>query len=121
MKRPDSIILYVDNVEASTEFYSSLLGISPEMTYPEYVQYALGNGLTLGLWARHTVAPAATPVGGAELCFPLAEAAALDALFASLQAKGVTVAQAPTTMCFGYIFLVQDPDGHRLRFYVPAV
>lgn len=121
MMRPDSVIYYVENIEASTEFYGSLLGTSTEFASPEYVQFALGNGLTLGLWARHTVSPAATPVGGVELCFPLAEAAALDALFASLQAKGVTVAQAPTTMCFGYNFLVQDPDGHRLRFYVPAM
>lgn len=121
MTRPDGLIYYVENIEASTQFYVGLLASAPEFSSPDYVQFALGNGLNLGLWARHTVAPAATPVGGAELCFPLADAAALDTLFASLQAKGVTVAQVPTTMCFGYNFLVQDPDGHRLRFYVPAM
>ncbi len=121
MKRPDSVIYYVENIETSTEFYSNLLGTSTEFASPEYVQFALGNGLGLGLWARDSVSPASTPTGGAELTFPLADAATLDALFASLQAKGVTVAQVPTTMCFGYNFLVQDPDGHRLRFYVPAM
>ena len=121
MTRPDSVIYYVENIEASTAFYSSLLETSPEMESPDYVQYALGKGLTLGLWARHTVEPAATPAGGVELCFALEGAVKLDSLFASLQAQGVAVVQAPTTMCFGYNFLVQDPDGHRLRFYVPAM
>jgi predicted enzyme related to lactoylglutathione lyase len=34
--------------------------------------------------------------------------------------RGLTIAQAPTSMDFGRTFVVLDPDGHRLRVFTPA-
>lgn len=45
--------------------------------------------------------------------------AALDAMHADWTAHGLTFAQAPVRKEFGYTFVALDPDGHRLRVYVP--
>ena len=50
----------------------------------------------------------------------LADATALRALHDRLIAQGAAVIQPPTEMGFGLAFTVLDPDGHRLRPYVPA-
>ena len=36
------------------------------------------------------------------------------------QQLGLKVIQEPTDMDFGFTFVVEDPDGHRLRPFVPA-
>ena len=46
--------------------------------------------------------------------------AAVEARYAQWRARGVTIAQAPTRMDFGFTFLALDPDGHRIRVFAPA-
>lgn len=121
MLDPNFVLLYVDNPAASAAFYADLLGRSPVEASPTFAMFALASGLRLGLWSRHTVEPAAAAAGGgAELGFPVADAAAVDALHADWRARGLPVAQAPTAMDFGHTFVALDPDGHRLRVFAPA-
>jgi predicted enzyme related to lactoylglutathione lyase len=82
--------------------------------------FALESGTMLGLWAAHTVAPAATAVGGAEIAFAVDGVATVEAMHTDWLAKGLTIAQAPTAMDFGFTFVALDPDGHRLRVFAPA-
>jgi catechol 2,3-dioxygenase-like lactoylglutathione lyase family enzyme len=122
MTDPDLIILYVNDTAASEAFYADLLGRPPVESSPAFALFVLANGLRLGLWARHTVEPTATMAGGSgELCIALDGDAAVDALHADWQGRGLTFAQAPTRMEFGHTFVALDPDGHRLRVYAPAV
>jgi predicted enzyme related to lactoylglutathione lyase len=115
------IIFYVDRPEASAAFYAGLLGRPVVESSPTFAMLPLQDGLMLGLWARPSVLPpSGQGQGVAELCLPLADAAAVDALHATWQAQGLTVLQAPTTMAFGRTFVVADPDGHRLRMFAPA-
>ena len=58
----------------------------------------------LGLWSRHTVD----------------NAAAVDTTHAAWRGRGLTILQLPTDMDFGRTFVAADPDGHRLRVFVPA-
>ena len=46
---PNSVILYVSDVEASTTFYSRILGHEPIKTYPGFSVFALSDDVTLGL------------------------------------------------------------------------
>ena len=74
--------------------------------------------MKLGLWSRHTVEPAARITGGGgEVGFSLPDNAAVDALHAQWVASGATIIQSPTTLDFGYTFVAQDLDGHRLRAF----
>lgn len=120
MTQPNFILLYVSSPVESAGFYSQLLAKPPIEASPTFAMFALDSGVMLGLWARHTVAPAAAgQPGSAELAFAQASQAAVNALHAEWQARGLPIIQAPTMMDFGYTFCATDPDGHRLRVFAP--
>lgn len=117
MLEPSAVVLYVDNLAKSRQFYQALLGIKPEELSPGFNQFTLSNGMRLALKIKDTVEPPAVDKNGAgELAFTMNNPAMLDELFSDWQKKGVTIAQPPTAMTFGYTFLALDPDGNRLRF-----
>ncbi|MFN8860652.1 MAG: VOC family protein [Gemmatimonadaceae bacterium] len=120
MTDPNFVLLYVANPSASAAFYADLLGKPPVEASPTFALFALGGGLMLGLWSARTVEPAATAPGGSELAIAVADQAAVNALHAAWSAKHVPIAQAPTSMDFGFTFLALDPDGHRLRVFAPS-
>ena len=117
MSDPNFILLYVASPPESAGFYAELLGKPPLETSPSFAMFALDSGVMLGLWAAHTVQPAATPAGGAEVAFAVDSAASVNTTYAAWQAKKLRIAQAPTEMDFGHTFVALDPDGHRLRVF----
>lgn len=116
MADPSLIILYVDDVARSAAFYEALLGTKPAEASPGFAMIPLAGVLGLGLWARGGVAPAAGPAGGSELAFAVRD---VDATHADWSARGLPIAQAPTTMDFGRCCVALDPDGHRVRAFTP--
>lgn len=82
--------------------------------------FATSNGCKLGLWLAPEVEPKAKPAGGMEISFVEADKAALEATHKAWQALGLTILQPPTEMDFGFTFTAEDPDGHRLRPFVPG-
>ena len=121
MPDPSYILLYVDDPVASAGFYGQLLGRKPVEEEPGFVMFVLESGVKLGLWARHTVEPAAIAASGAsELAIALSDADAVRATHAEWARRGRAIAQAPTRMEFGFTFVALDPDGHRLRVFTPV-
>jgi predicted enzyme related to lactoylglutathione lyase len=120
MTDPNFVILYVKSPIDSARFYADLLAKPPVEASPGFAMFALQSGTTLGLWAARSVEPAATAVGGAELAFAVADAGTVTATHAAWCTKGLTIAQPPTAMDFGYTFVALDPDGHRLRVFAPG-
>ncbi len=115
---PNFVFLYVANPQASAQFYAQLLGRQPVEISPTFAMFALPNRLMLGLWVRDGVQPPPSAQPGAvELGVPVADEAAVRALYAEWQALGLTLLQAPTSMDFGWTFTAADPDGHRLRVF----
>lgn len=118
---PNFVILYVDNPTASAAFYARLLGRPAIEASPTFAMFALQGETMLGLWSRHTVTPeAAAAGGGAEIGFTADSPEAVSALHADWIAKGLPMLQPPTQMDFGFTFVAADPDGHRLRVFVPT-
>ena len=120
---PDAsfVILYVDSPARSAAFYRDLLAREPIESSPTFAMFALREGMMLGLWSRHTVAPAATAMaGGTEVAFTVDDAAEVDRTHAAWRGKGLAIAQAPVDLDFGRTFVALDPDGHRLRVLAPA-
>lgn len=116
MFRPNSLILYVDDVDRSTAFYKDILKADPVETFQDFSVFVLGEGFVVGLQSKHAIAPKPRPsFGGFELSFSNATKEDVDALHAAWTAKGVEMVLAPTTLEFGYTFVAADPDGHRLR------
>jgi len=120
MYEPNFILLYVRSPAESAAFYADLLGHPPVESSPSFAMFALASGITLGLWARHTVEPAANGVGGGELAFAIADADAVEATHADWRKRGLAIAQPPVRMDFGFTFTALDPDGHRLRVFAPG-
>lgn len=111
-------LLYVDSTATSANFYSRLLDAPPVMLDPTFALFILADGVKLGLWARHAAKPEAQALGGAsEVGFSLPDKAAIDALHAQWAERGATIIQSPTTLDFGYTFVAEDLDGHRLRAF----
>ncbi|TXL81845.1 extradiol dioxygenase [Vineibacter terrae] len=117
MADPSIIILYVESPSVSAGFYIGLLGRAPVEASSTFAMFALESGVMLGLWSRHTVAPAATPAGGGEIAFTVADTDALLDTYTDWRLRGLPIAQAPTKMDFGHTFVALDPDGHRLRVF----
>lgn len=115
------VILYVADAAASAAFYERLLDRPPVEASPTFAMFALDGGTMLGLWTRDGVQPSpAAAAGGSELAFVIDGAAALQARHERWRAQGVAIVQPPTTMDFGLTFTAVDPDGHRLRAFVPG-
>ena len=112
---PTTIVLYVDNLTKSRQFYQDLLGIKPEEASPTFHSFTLSNGMGLGLKAKHAVEPPTDKHGGGELAFTLENNKKIDALFAEWREKDINMAIDPTLVPYGYTFVALDPDGNRLR------
>ena len=97
---PNSIILYVADVDLSTAFYSRILGRGPQETFEGLAVFALSRAVTLCLQEAAAIEPAADDV---------------DRIYARWRELGVPMMLEPTELDFGYTFVAVDPDGHRLR------
>ncbi|MGN7740015.1 VOC family protein [Pseudomonas sp. 22526] len=116
------LLLYVDSPATSANFYSRLLDRPPVELSPTFALFVLDSGLKLGLWSRQDVEPATQIAGGGgELALAVADNQAVDRLHGQWAESGVSIAQPPTTMDFGYTFVALDPDGHRLRVFCPTL
>jgi len=115
------LALYVKDLPKSTEFYKKLFGFDPVAQRPGFAMFALPNGVQFGLWLAGTVDPEAEVTGGgAEYGIPIANADALRQSYEMSRSGGLTVIQSPTEMNFGLTYVVEDPDRHRIRYFVPA-
>jgi catechol 2,3-dioxygenase-like lactoylglutathione lyase family enzyme len=114
------LVLYVDDPASSAGFYADLLAAPIVEQSPTFAMLPLRDGVMLGLWSRHAVEPksAAAP-GAGEVAFAVADAAAVETIYADWKRRGLTIAQVPTRMDFGTTFVAVDPDGHRLRVFAP--
>lgn len=116
MSAPNLFLIYVTDVEQSTRFYSELFEMQPITITPRYVPFQVAPGVLFALWSGRadTVAgdiPRFSEVG---LMVPSATAA-IDDVYASWTAKGVTVVEELHDDVFGRTFVIADPDGNLIR------
>ncbi|MDN4988054.1 VOC family protein [Bradyrhizobium arachidis] len=115
------VVLYVNDAQASSAFYQTLLERPVAQSSPKFVVLPLGNGAMLGLWQRDAVEPpSASPAGSSEISWAVANAEAVRKTYDTWMTRGVRIAQPPTAMPFGHTFVALDPDGHRLRVLATA-
>ena len=120
MSNVNFILLYVENVARSADFYSRLLDKPVPESSLGFAMLPVAPDLMLGLWRRDEVEPKAGAPGGGEMAIALPDDAPVEAEHARWVAFGVNIAQKPTRMDFGYTFVGHDPDGHRIRAFAPS-
>ncbi|RYE46842.1 MAG: hypothetical protein EOP24_13000 [Hyphomicrobiales bacterium] len=118
MRTLNYLLLAVRDPLKSAELYSKLLGREPVEKAPTFVLYALPTGLKIGLWLANEMEPKPNAAGGIEISFSEDSKEAVRATFEEWTKLGLTVLQEPTEMDFGFTFVVEDSDGHRLRPFV---
>jgi catechol 2,3-dioxygenase-like lactoylglutathione lyase family enzyme len=97
MTDPNFLLLYVTDPHRSAAFWADLLGRPPIEESDTFAMLPLRDGVMLGLWKIGGVEPPAqTTGGGAEICFTVGSAAAVDATHAEWTARGLTILQPPT-------------------------
>ena len=119
MRTLNYILLAVADPARSATFYSALLGIQPVENSPTFVLYVLPNGIKLGLWIKGEIEPAPRAAGGIEISFSEDNYDAVRSTFDDWKNK-TRIIQQPTEMDFGFTFVAEDPDGHRLRVFAPS-
>ena len=120
MRTLDFITLAVADPIRSAQLYEGLLGVPPAQSSSTFVLFVLPTGIKIGLWAKEEMKPAPKPAGGVEISFTENSREELLETHASWKTLGVRVVQEPTDMNFGLTFVAEDPDGHRLRPFVPS-
>ncbi|MEO8683877.1 MAG: VOC family protein [Devosia sp.] len=120
MRTLNYLLLAVANPAKSAELYTKLLGVEPVENSPTFVLYVLPNGVKIGLWIAAEIEPKAKPAGGVEISFTEASKDAVRATYEAWKAVGAKIVQEPTDMDFGFTFVAEDLDGHRLRPFVLA-
>lgn len=121
MRSLNYLLLSVRSPRESAALYARLLGREPVESADTFVLFVLPTGLKVGLWASGEVAPTPRAPGGVELSFSEPSREAVLRTYDEWKALGLRVVQEPTDMDFGFTFVVEDPDGHRLRPFVLAV
>ncbi|HEY4200525.1 MAG TPA: VOC family protein [Devosiaceae bacterium] len=121
MRTLNYLLLAVHNPAESARLYTRLLGREPVENSATFVLFVLPNGIKVGLWKQDGMEPAPKPAGGIEISFTEESKDAVRATYAEWsKLDGLRVVQEPTEMDFGFTFVVEDPDGHRLRPFVLA-
>ena len=120
MRTLNYLLLPVRNPQESAKLYTRLLSRQPVEDSEAFVLYVLENGIKLGLWLAHDIEPKPAAPGGLEIAFSETSRDAVRRTYQEWTELGLKVLQEPTDMPFGFTFVVEDPDGHRLRPFVLA-
>lgn len=119
MFEPNAVVLFVDNLIVSSNFYQELLGIYPQEPSASFRCFTLSNGMLIGLKDKHAQEVSVDKNKGTELIFVVADVNKVDELFLVWQQKGINIIEVPAIVSFGYTFIAHDPDGNRLRVMSP--
>jgi predicted enzyme related to lactoylglutathione lyase len=113
---PNLFLVYVQDAAEATTFYSDLFDIQPSFTSPRYVAFEVAPSVLFAVWTgRNEHAVPATPrVSELGLMVP-GSTAAVDDVYTTWVAKGVTVVEEPHDDVFGRTFVISDPDGNLVR------
>ena len=103
MNKIDYVIVFVNDMQRSVEFYRDVLGYPLRFQSPGWTEFAT-EGATLALHPKGSV-----PAG---VCQPGLVVENLDEFHGRMQAHGVKCLQPPRTEDFGgRLALYADPDG----------
>lgn len=111
------MILYVEDLERSVEFYRDVIGLPYKFTDAGYAEFGT-DGTRFALYERRRAewltGQAVTPGPAAEIVLVVED---VDACAARLAARGVTVLSGPADRPWGHRTVhVADPDGFVVEF-----
>lgn len=108
-------LIYVSDIERSTNFYKMIFKSDPVFTSPRYVAFSAGGEALFAIWTGGDKPDPATP-RFSEIGIMMPTGKDVDQLFAEWKNNPeIIVVQEPLDAVFGRTFLVKDLDGHIIR------
>jgi lactoylglutathione lyase len=112
LQKLNYIIIFVSDMQRSTEFYRDLLGLPLKFSSPGWTEFATGS-TTIALHPARDAAQSSSqgqsPAGQAQLGFQVDD---LNTVYTSLQAQGVEFSLPPKQESEGgTVAVLHDPDG----------
>ncbi len=109
-------LVYVSDIERSTNFYKMIFKSDPVFSSPRYVAFTAGLEALFAIWSGGEKPDASIP-RFSEIGIMLPSGKDVDHLFEEWQRDNaeIIVVQEPYDAVFGRTFLVKDPDGHIIR------
>ena len=111
LKRLSTIICWVSDMERSVSFYRDVCGLTARSISPQWSDFDLGNGVTLGLHPAGARGQEASG-GGWTIGFDVDRIADVKA---RLEAAEATIHGDYHDIPGGVILDFEDPDGHALE------
>ncbi|MDF2578223.1 MAG: glyoxalase [Chlamydiales bacterium] len=113
--KPNLQLVYVSNIEHSTNFYKTLFNCEPAFSSPRYVAFAAGGEALFAIWTGGVKPDLAAP-RYSEIGIMLPTGKDVDNLFEEWRKNPhINIVQEPYDEVFGRTFLAKDPDGHIIR------
>ncbi|EJL6392976.1 glyoxalase [Vibrio vulnificus] len=114
----DSIVLYVESIQTSQEFYEKILPCKVKALSPTFVSFKLPDGPLLELkQLAHCNPSSSITGGGTEISILIKNRDALHCLFQDWSNKGIQFLLEPIEQIYGITFVAIDPDNHRIRVF----
>ena len=113
----NAVLIGVQDLKRSKEFYGSGLGLTVEKDYPNYVSFKTGS-LEFGLYPWATLAadagvpPEGSGFSGVTLHHVVSSAQDVDEVMAQAERAGAKVVKAAHKTQWGYFGYFSDLDGH---------
>ncbi|UYA60777.1 hypothetical protein NAL19_2669 [Pectobacterium sp. F1-1] len=114
---PNLQLVYVSDVERSTDFYRFIFKKEPVFVTPRYVAFPSSGDALFAIWSGGEEPEAGIP-RFSEIGIMLPTGGDVDKLFTewiSQKTNEINVLKEPYTDVFGRTFLISDPDGHIIR------
>jgi len=115
--KPNLQLVYVSDIERSTNFYQMLFEVEPVFKSPRYVAFSAGNDekTLFSIWSGGTTPDKAIP-RFSEIGIMLSSDEEVDELFEKWKKNPeIKITKELHEDVFGHTFLVEDPDGHIIR------
>lgn len=115
IRKPNLQIIYVSDVQRSTEYYKGLFNIDPYFVSPRWVVFKIDGEADFALWSG-----AGTPDKEAQRFSEIGINVSTDEEVKELYTEwkknsDISIHKELYTDVFGKTFLVKDPDGHIIR------
>ncbi len=108
-------LIYVSDIEHSTNFYKMIFRSDPVFISPRYVAFSSGEKTLFAIWTGGEKPDINTP-RFSEIGIMLPTGKDVDQLFEQWKDNPeINVIQEPITLVFGRTFMIKDPDGHIIR------
>lgn len=113
--KPNLQLIYVSDIERSSNFYKTLFNAEPVFSSPRYVAFAVDGKALFAIWTGGTKPDVAAP-RFSEIGIMLPSNEDVDCLFEEWRKNpDIKIVKEPHTEVFGRTFLAEDPDGHIIR------